>query len=161
MAGRGRAPKPPETRRNHHAPERGEVTSRAEVGWQHGPIPAPPAKLLKVTRDVWDSWFRSWFAAHWEPEDLPGIYLVARLYDAVQRGQLQRMAELRLNMDAYGMTPKGQQDRRWKRPEPEEDAGAASATSGSRTSSRTSRYGHLRAVPEEPKAKRTRGKRGA
>src|SRR5829696_2781843 len=110
MGGRGRAPKPPQMRRNHHAPLRGEWRPAPGVGWQHGAVPTPPTGLLKVTRDVWALWFASWFAAHWSPEDLPGIFLVARLYDAVQRGQLQRSAELRVSMDSYGMTPKGQQD---------------------------------------------------
>lgn len=145
-------PKPPGERRRRNAPVRGEVTSTAAVGWQHGPVPVPPAKLLKVSRDVWALWFGSWFAAHWTPEDLAGLYLVIRLYDAVQRGQLQRSAELRLQMDAYGMTPKGQQDRRWKRPEPGEGPARAAAA-------RSSRYGHLRSVP--PSDKPARKRRGA
>jgi hypothetical protein len=120
------------------------------VGWQHGPVPKAPTNLLKVSRDVWAVWMGSWFAAHWEPEDLPGLYLVVRLYDQVQRGQLQRAAELRIQMDAYGMTPKGQQDRRWKRQEPEE-APAARAQGA--------RYGHLRPVP--PAAARARRRKGA
>jgi hypothetical protein len=41
-------------------------------------------------------------------------------------------------MDNYGVTPKGQQDRRWTRPEPEKPAAEtpAAETSG--------HYGHLR-----------------
>ena len=35
----------------------------------------------------------------------------------VERGEFQRAAELRLSMDTYGITPKGQQDRRWARPD--------------------------------------------
>jgi hypothetical protein len=36
------------------------------------------------------------------------------------RGDMPRLAELRQLMDSYGITPKGQQDRRWLRPEPPE-----------------------------------------
>jgi hypothetical protein len=38
------------------------------------------------------------------------------VYDQVERGEFQRAGELRLQMDTYGITPKGQQDRRWARP---------------------------------------------
>jgi hypothetical protein len=64
----------------------------------------------------------SWFAAHWGPADLPGLNHVIRLYDQVQRGEFQRSAELRLSMDTYGITPKGQQDRRWKPPSEQPDS---------------------------------------
>jgi hypothetical protein len=55
----------------------------------------------------------AWFAAHWTPSDLPGLRQLIRLYDQVERGEFQRASELRLQMDTYGITPKGQQDRRW------------------------------------------------
>ena len=66
----------------------------------------------------------SWFAAHWTPSDLPGLRQVIRLYDQVERGEFQRSSELRLQMDTYGITPKGQQDRRWLPPK-EDDQPAA------------------------------------
>ena len=55
----------------------------------------------------------SWFASHWTPDDLPGLETTILLYDQVRRGEYQRATELRLSMDTYGITPKGQQDRRW------------------------------------------------
>lgn len=58
----------------------------------------------------------AWFAAFWKPEDLPGLRQLIRLYDEVERGEFQRASELRLQMDTYGITPKGQQDRRWRPP---------------------------------------------
>jgi hypothetical protein len=45
------------------------------------------------------------------------------LYDQVERGEFQRANELRLQMDTYGITPKGQQDRRWKPPKVDEGVG--------------------------------------
>ena len=114
MPGRGPAPKT--TRRRRTAPLRGEYQSAIGVGWQHGPIPKPPEGLMPASLVAWETWFRAWFAAHWTPDDLPGMRKVIRLYDATERGELQRSAELRMSCDNYGITPKGQQDRRWVAP---------------------------------------------
>jgi len=75
--------------------------------------------LLKPSRDAWDIWMRSWFAAHWTDDDLPGLRQVIRIWDQVERGEFQRSSEMRLAMDTYGITPKGQQDRRWTPPRAE------------------------------------------
>lgn len=143
MAGKGRAPKDPAQRRRTNTPARGEWTATPGHGWQHGPVPPPPPGLSDTAKDVWGIWFRSWFAAYWTPDDLPGIYLVVALYDAVQAGALTRSAELRIQMDAYGMTPKGQQDRRWKRPEPT-GGGVGEGKAG-----KGGHYGRLRAVAKD------------
>lgn len=118
MAGRGPAPKT--NRRRQNEPERGEYTPAAGVGWQHGEIPDPPDGLLEASRVAWATWMSAWWAAHWSPEDLPGLRQVIRLYDQVERGEFQRSSELRLSMDTYGISPKGQQDRRWVRPKPDD-----------------------------------------
>jgi hypothetical protein len=127
MAGRGRAPKSAGQRRNHHAPQRGEWTPAAGVGWEHGEPPKPPDGLLKASRDAWATWMGAWFAAHWSPDDLPGLRTLIRIYDQVERGEFQRANELRLQMDTYGITPKGQQDRRWSPPAAEEKAAPVKA----------------------------------
>jgi len=117
MAG-ANVPKDPAARRRRNVPKRGEWQATPTWGWQHGAIPEPPDGLLESTRRAWLTWFRSWFAANWTVEDLPGLAQVAMLYDETVRGaKTAARAELRLWMDTYGMTPKGQQDRRWKRPE--------------------------------------------
>lgn len=121
VAGRGPTPKPPELRRNQEQKARGDWLSTDADGWQHGPIPKAPTGLLKASREAWEIWFSAWFAAHWTPEDIPGLRQIIRLYDQVERGEFQRAAELRLQMDTYGITPKGQQDRRWQRPKRESD----------------------------------------
>lgn len=136
MAGRGPSPNP--ERRRANPPERGDWEPAAGEGWPHGPVPKPPPRLRKASREAWATWFGSWFAAHWGPEDLPGLRQVIRLYDQVERGEFQRAAELRLQMDTYGITPKGQQDRRWTPPVPDDDAPTAAQASG--------RYGHLKIV---------------
>lgn len=120
MPGRGPAPKPAAERRNTTAPVRGEWVSTEGVGWQHGEVPEPPDGLLKESRSAWMTWFASWWAAHWTPDDLPGLEVIVLLYDEVRRGGTQRASELRLQMDTYGITPKGQQDRRWQRPTEEQ-----------------------------------------
>jgi hypothetical protein len=122
LAGRGPAPKPPELRRDQHQKLRGEWQAAEGAGWQHGSIPKPPDGLLKPSKEAWSIWMKAWFAAHWTPEDIPGLRQVIRLYDQVERGEFQRAAELRLQMDTYGITPKGQQDRRWQPPKKQETA---------------------------------------
>ncbi len=114
---RGPAPKDPSERRRRNKPA-GEWVPTEGAGWQYGAIPAPPTGLSSESVDTWQTWFTSWFATHWGPEDIPGLPDLIRLYDAVALGDLTRHSELRLTMDTYGITPKGQQDRRWKPPAP-------------------------------------------
>jgi hypothetical protein len=71
---------------------------------------------MPASVDAWSTWMGAWFAAHWSPDDLPGLRTLVRIYDQVERGEYQRANELRLQMDTYGITPKGQQDRRWAKP---------------------------------------------
>lgn len=120
MPGRGPAPK--ETRRRRNAPQRGEYKSSPTQGWQHGPIPSAPDGLLAASRDAWTLWFTSWVAAHWTPADVPTLRQVIALFDVVERGQAKaaERSELRQLMDNYGITPRGQQDRRWVAPKAEE-----------------------------------------
>lgn len=75
----------------------------------------------------------SWVASNWTPADVPGLRQTIRLYDmcldfhedpivwpADEKGKPTRKpnpaSELRQMMDIYGITPKGQQDRRWLPP---------------------------------------------
>lgn len=145
MAGRGAAPKDPDKRIGKHAPIRGEWQPSPGRGWQHGPIPAPPDGLNADALAAWQTWMQSWFASHWTPDDLPGLVLVALLYSQMRdyhgdpyvekkvRGKDEYAfvlrpnpaTELRQMMDNYGITPKGQQDRRWQAPK--DDAPAVSA----------------------------------
>lgn len=135
-------PAPKLNRRRRNVPARGDYKAVPGEGWQHGAIPAAPDGLVEPSRIAWETWMRAWFAAHWTPDDLPGLRQVIRLYDQVERGEFQRASELRLSMDTYGITPKGQQDRRWVRPKQEEAATAASTPA----KEKKSRYAHLRAV---------------
>ncbi len=137
MAGHGPAPKA-ERRPRSKPPTRGVWKATPGVGWQHGAIPEPPDGLKTESVGTWTVWFRAWYAANWHPEDVPAIGVLIQLYDQVQRGEYQRATELRLGMDTWGITPKGQQDRRWTRPEADE-----TPVEGP-TSTPTQIYGHLR-----------------
>jgi hypothetical protein len=138
MAGRGAPPQP--ERRRRAAPVRGEVQSATAVGWQHGKVPPPPDGLMPASVEAWTTWFAAWFASFWTPGDLPGLRVVVRLYDQVERGEYTRATELRLWSDTWGLSPKGRQDRRWRKPE----ASAAEAAT-----TKDSAYRHLRAVEGE------------
>lgn len=137
MAGRGPAPKT-ERRNPSDVPARGEWTPAPGFGWQHGDSPSAPSGLLKASREAWEVWMRAWYAAHWGPEDLPSLRQLIRLYDQVERGEYQRSTELRLAQDTWGITPKGQQDRRWKPPADETPKQVAAKT--------TERWAHLQVV---------------
>lgn len=143
MPGVGRVPKDKAERLNTSAPLRGEWQSAPGVGWQHGPIPEPPHRMKVTTQETWTTWFQSWFAAHWGPEDLPGLRMVIRLWNAVEGGDFARAGELRQMMDNYGITPKGQQDRRWKRPEK-----PAAVPDPVDIAKKRSPYDHLRSADE-------------
>lgn len=138
MAGRGPAPKDPAQRRRRNVPVRNEVAESVGSGWQHGERPAPPDGLMPASVVAWNTWLGAWFAAFWTPDDLPGLRQLVRLYDQVERGEFQRASELRIQMDTYGITPKGQQDRRWTKPKTDAPAASGSARGGA--------YGHLRSV---------------
>jgi len=136
LAGRGSAPKDPATRRRRNLPTRGEWQGLEGFGWRGEILPEPPEGLMPASRVAWQAWMTSWIAAHWTSTDLPGLRQVIRLYDQVERGAFQRASELRLSMDTYGITPKGQQDRRWIAPPDAPQRGAPEQT--------PSRYSHLR-----------------
>lgn len=138
MAGRGRAPKEPDERKNPRNKPTHEWQNAPGEGWQHGKTPEAPDGLMAASVTAWKTWMGAWFAAYWKPEDLPGLRTLVRLYDQVERGEFHRAGELRLQMDTYGITPKGQQDRRWKPP--------AETTEVSTGPTRKSQYGHLRSV---------------
>ena len=144
MAGHGPAPKPQRFRRN--TPTLGEWQPSPESGWQH-PLPPAPKGLLPATARIWEGWFRAWWAGHWSLDDLPQLRFAIRLVDRVRRGDVQRLPELRQWLDMYGISPKGQQDRRWQRPAPPKPKDRWSH------SSTDSPYRHLRVTDDHLSAK--------
>lgn len=144
MAGKGFPPKPKEQRVNAHDPVRGDWSAAPSAGWSHGDIPQPPVGLRAEAKETWQTWFVAWFAANWGPEDLPGLRMVIRLYNRTLAADCTaaERSELRQLMDSYGISKKGQQDRRWVRPKQDEIAAPAAGTA----KAKASRYAHLRAV---------------
>jgi hypothetical protein len=138
MPGRGPAPKA--NSRTRHKPIRGSWSPAPGSGWQHGDTPPPPAGLMPQSAEVWETWFRSWWASNWTPEYMPQIETTIRLYDDVVRGNLKSATELRQHMDGIGATFKGQQDRRWQ--PPKADAVPVAET----VPAPGGRFAHLRAV---------------
>ena len=153
MAGRGPAPKAQRYRRT--APVRGDWTPSPDGGWQHD-LPKAPTDITPATERMWQDWFRAWWAGHWTPDDVPMLRFIIRLYDRVLRGDLKRLPELRQWLDAYGITPKGQQDRRWQRPEPSKPGrypGSPRRLPRLRVTDPASPYAHLRVTEERPTAR--------
>lgn len=111
MAGSG--PPPDDQRVRRAAPKHPWQHARG-TGWQHGPVPEPPDGLTAAATEAWRVWFGAWWAAFWTPDDLPALRQLVRVYNEVEKGQFQRAAELRLAMDAFGVTPKGRQVLRWR-----------------------------------------------
>jgi hypothetical protein len=141
MAGTGAPPK--QNRQNkYETPVRGEWTPAPGSGWQHGEIPKPPPRLTAAGKDAWATWMAAWFAAHWTPEDLPILRQIVKLYDKAERDEASaaELTQFRQLLDSYGITPKGQQDRRWQPPKVEPNATTVEPDG--------KLYGHLRAVGE-------------
>ena len=132
-------PKPATERRRRNKPVRGEWKAVPGIGWQHGPLPVPPDGLMPASLLAWQTWMQAWFAAHWSPDDLPMLRKAIKLYDATERGELHRSAELRMLADGLGITPKGQQDRRWVPPKADDVPKPAEQPAGSR-------YGGLKVI---------------
>lgn len=147
MAGRGPAPKDPTARRRNNAPARGEWQAAPGVGWQHGPVPPYPAGITHQAQIAWRTWFGAWYAAHWGPDAVPALRQLIKLYDQVERGKHVLAGELRLGMDTWGISPKGQQDRRWAPPKAAEAPAASTPEPGAASEAPVpiSRYDHLRA----------------
>lgn len=135
-------PKPPGVRRNRTKPETGEWRPSPGVGWQHGPIPEPPDGLIAASREAWTTWMSAWFASNWTPADLPGLRVCIEWYDVVVRrdSKANDVTALMRLMDTYGITPAGQQSRRWQPPKAED--GEQPATGSAET--KPTRYEHLR-----------------
>ncbi|GAB2714484.1 P27 family phage terminase small subunit [Streptomyces bullii] len=84
MAGRGPAPKDPERRQRRNAAKDLEVVTGAAV--EVPEPPAPPAGLLKRTRDRWAEYWASPVAKLADPvSDLPALERLFVLYDDLER----------------------------------------------------------------------------
>lgn len=128
----GRPSKPPEQRINRH---------QLKYPWKPAPgapwaaeIPEPPADLLEVSVETWESWFRAWFSGHWSEADVPGLRQVIALFDKIERGHEDRgdRSELRQLYKAFGLSPEGRNALHWEMPKdrPEPVQGATKKAAG-------------------------------
>jgi hypothetical protein len=135
--------------------QHGEVAaSTSRVGWQHGEVPQAASRLRAESKLVWTEWFDAWFAAYWNVSDLPTLRRLIRLWDLCERAiaepfvkgtTVRRPAphtEVRQLLDSLGITPKGQQERRWLRPSPPPPSQAVEPPSADTTNAE-SPYSHL------------------
>jgi hypothetical protein len=56
----------------------------------------------------------AWWACFYTPDDLPGLELLALLYDKVLLDLID-VSKITPLLDRYGITPKARQDLRWAR----------------------------------------------
>lgn len=115
MAGSGPAPKLPDERRNRTPPSRGEWVDlepletpilpelpRRSKG--EGPWPA-------TTRAVWEAWRADPVTSQYTVADIAYALDTIRLHAVMTPASA---SEIRLRMDALGLTPKGKRDLRWR-----------------------------------------------
>ena len=129
MAGRGRAPKLKDQRRNASAPQRGEwVTLPAlEVAVlpelpERTPVEGPWSER---TKRAWAAWSLDPATGMYGPAELQSAIDLAYVYEQwVREAHTSQASEIRQRLDVLGLSPKGKQDRRWLMPAVEEVAAA-------------------------------------
>jgi hypothetical protein len=112
MAGQG--PAPADQRRRRNQPARGEWVDLP-------PLEAPVLPELPelggdedwkpMTRISWAAWRTDPVTQMYSPSDIQYALDAIRLYDAMTQSTAN---EVRLRMDALGLTPKGKKDLRWR-----------------------------------------------
>jgi hypothetical protein len=127
MAGQGPAPKDLSQRRNRNVPRRGEWVDLAPL--EKPVLPElPEGEWRERTRMAWEAWRRDPVSAQWTPSDVD--YAIDTIY--LHHGMTPNSAsEVRLRMDALGLTPKGKRDLRWRTAEPEPERAKGSSSSQS------------------------------
>ena len=104
----GPFPKFPEQRRNRAKPARGEWIDLPSL-----PTPVIPEESRSWSpnaRRAWRAWRADRVSALWSPADLHFARELARLYDELPPN------EVRLRLEALGLTPHGRQSLRWRVP---------------------------------------------
>lgn len=114
MAGQGRAPKPPEQRRNHHAPRAGEWVDMPPLA--RSVLPSlPDGSWSGRTHAAWAAWSADPATGMYGPADIQLAIDLAYIYEAWVLDPIAALAsEIRQRQDSLGLSPKGRQDRRWR-----------------------------------------------
>jgi hypothetical protein len=142
MAGQGRAPKPPEQRRNHHAPRAGEWVDMPPLTEPVLP-PLPSGSWSARTEAAWAAWAADTATGMYGSADIQLAIDLAYIYEAwVLEPTAALAGEIRQRQDSLGLSPKGRQDRRWRLAATETESTAPSSPPAPRRTARN----HLRAV---------------
>lgn len=119
MAGRGPAPKPPEQRRRRNKPERGEWTDLPVV--VEPVLPEIPSRARGTGRwhprtvRAWAAWRLDPATTQYGPAEISAAEELAFVHHDACCGD-EKMSEVRLRMDALGLSAKGKRDLRWRAP---------------------------------------------
>lgn len=70
--------------------------------------------MSKTAKEWWDEVWQFPVATMWTDQDIPGLLELAVLRDRLMDGKVSVAAEVRQRSEAFGLTPKGRQDRRWR-----------------------------------------------
>lgn len=150
MAGHGRAPKPPEQRRNRVPPKRGEWVELAPLS--KPVLPALPKRAAKSgpwsarSRTAWKSWRADPVTGEYSEADIQAALDLIFIYeDWVRNGTASLAGEVRQRQDRLGLNPKGKRDLRW-RIGSGEDEKAKEAHGARRRDTRTARRSRLELV---------------
>lgn len=116
MAGRGPAPKEPESRLGHSKPE---ATTELADGRVSAPRLVGRAKLVPAARRYWDTWAKSPQAAQFIATDWLHLDVVVRLVDDFHRAEdakarKELAGEIRLQAAKLGATPEDRLRLRWR-----------------------------------------------
>lgn len=114
MAGRGRAPKPPEQRRNRTAPQAGEWLTLDPLKAKVLPE-LPESTWSSRTVAAWRAWQADPVTSQYGAADIQLAIDLAFIYESWVREPTAALAgEIRQRQDSLGLSPKGRQDRRWR-----------------------------------------------
>jgi hypothetical protein len=130
----GPAPKPPGQRRRRNAPARGDWIVLPETDSAR-PVPslvrlAPEVSWTGATKRWWKAIWRTPMSTQWGDGDYPVLVELAYLRQLFMpsvmtdesggkvfvQGDARLAPEVRHRSDAFGLTPKGRQERRWLLP---------------------------------------------
>lgn len=135
MAGNGPAPKDAQERRHRHKPARGDWIDLDPL--EAVVLPDLPELFEESwradTAATWKAWQEDPVTAMYGPADIAYALDTIRLHQAMTPSTAN---EVRLRMDALGLTPKGKKDLRWRLPNDpaalEEASKSAPANKGSK-----------------------------
>lgn len=116
MAGRGPAPKPAHLRQRRNK-KVGASEIVAPLDPNVPPLPNPDGRVWHpLTLEEWGKWWRSEMASKWLSTDVAGLAMLAVLYDNFYKepGDIKALQEIRLQRQAFGLTPLDRSRLQWE-----------------------------------------------